>query len=331
MILVTGATGFLGYHIVKLLHEMGKPVRVFVRDEDAARKRLGEFNGIEYAVGELFDVLAIEKALEGVEAVIHGAAVVSFWKKRFAEMKEVNVRGTANLVNMCLLQDPMPKFVHVSSIAALGKHPDSDIIDEKTSWNESKKNSRYSVSKHLAELEAQRGMIEGLPTVIVNPGVIIGPGDWSRNTPKLFKMIDNGLKWYRGGSTGFVGVGDVAKAIAELLESDFEKGERFILVAENLSYREFLSMVARKLDKRPPSRKAPRVVARSMGILNEFLASITGKEPLITKESTRFPSRPLRFNGDKIVGQTSFRYSSMESVIAETAEAFKAKQNGSPQ
>ncbi len=323
MILLTGATGFAGRHIAESLLATGKQIRLFVRNQEAANHIFGNHPQISIAEGELSDVLSIESALEGISSVIHAAAVVSFWKKRRREMTEVNVRGTANLINMCLLRDPMPKFVHVSSIAALGRRKDTDLIDEASSWTDSRMNTHYAKTKYLAELEVQRGVLEGLPSVIANPGVIIGAGDWNQNTPQLFRIVDKGLRWYRGGMNGFVGAKDVARGLIELMKSEFNSGERFILVSENMSYKELLAQIAKSLMRRPPQRKAPPGLTRWIGIGSEWLAGMTGREPLISRETSRFTGNPFRYKGDKIANLTDFRYTPMAEVISAAAAEFR--------
>ena len=136
-------------------------------------------------------------------------------------MYRINVKGTENVVNVAL-QARVKKLVHISSVAALGRSKANPIVNEETTWIDGPDNSWYSVSKHMAELEVWRGVEEGLPAVIVNPGMIMGKplnGNWETGTPRMVKMLAGGMRFYTKGNTGFVSAVDVAKAVVLLLES----------------------------------------------------------------------------------------------------------------
>jgi len=321
MVLVTGATGFLGHYIVDELLANGYKVRLLVRNASSRKLPWGDL--VEVIEGDLLDPLAVLAAIEGVDYVVHSAAVVSFWKRQRQHMHKVNVGGTANVVDACL-EVGGKKLVHISSIAAIGRNVNKELITEQSKWKPMSINSQYAVSKRKAELEVYRGIAEGLEATIVNPGVIMGKGKWDSGTPKLFGIVDKGLKYYNAGINGFVGAKDVASAVRLVMEEDNVIGKRFILVERNLSQKDLFGMIAEGLGKPKPSRQIPPRLALLAGYLSEVWANIRGKEPLITRETMRTSIHQFFYDGSKIQ-QLGLQYSPIDSIIAETAKAYLAQ------
>ncbi|MEM6262394.1 MAG: NAD-dependent epimerase/dehydratase family protein [Bacteroidota bacterium] len=320
MILLTGATGFLGQYLLEELLTQGHDLRVLVRNPD--NRDLPWKNLVEIAEGDVRDVLAVQQAVKGVSHVIHNAAVVSYWKGRRAEMMAVNVEGTANVVDMCL-EEGVGKLVHMSSIAAMGDaDPDGGPVTEASKYTNRPGLSWYSKSKHGAELEVHRGVQEGLDAVMLNPGVILGKGDWNRGTPKMFRMINAGLNYYNQRVTGFVGAADVARATEIMLHRATQSGERFLMVSENLDQQKLFTMVAESLGKQPPSKQFPAALTPVVGLLSEWISRMKGEEPILTRESLRNINGKVYYQADKIREQ-GFKFTPIKKVIAQTAEAFK--------
>lgn len=323
MILLTGSTGFLGQHIVDELLAAGYEIRVLVRN--AADRTLPWKGAVEVVDGDVLDLLSLEQAMKGVESVIHAAAYVSFWKRNREKVREVNIQGTANVVNIALEMPQAPRLVHVSSIAAIGRAKEGPC-DEETPWLKADAASTYAISKRESEYEVYRGISEGLHATFVNPGLILGPTtDWEQGTGKIFSQIYKGLPVYKAGMVGMVGVKDVARACRLLLEKEVKAGERFVLVGENWSYKEMLSEIARNLDKQPPSIKIPRAVAVIGAWFNEVIANIRGIEPGITVESMRSSNKDDTYDGSKIT-RLGFEYTPMKEVLKEAAEVFLENQ-----
>ncbi|MDA0940227.1 MAG: NAD-dependent epimerase/dehydratase family protein, partial [Bacteroidetes bacterium] len=224
MDLVTGATGIVGMPLVVKLLAKGQTVRALHRPsshrdrvEQAVRDSVPDgLSRLQWVEGDVTDPDSLEAALEGVERVFHCAALVSFHKADHAAMRAINAEGTANLVN-AMLDLGTPRLIHVSSVAALGRKA-GQPTDESTLFEEQPGTSGYARSKHRAEMEAWRGAAEGLPggLVVVNPTVILGPGDFRRSSAALFRHIDQGLAWYPSGSGGYVGSEDVAEVCVRL-------------------------------------------------------------------------------------------------------------------
>jgi len=278
MILVTGATGLVGSHLVLHLAEKGLFVSALYRNEKAIGKtkdlfimhnKAHLFAQITWISADINDIPALELAFKNIDYVYHCAAKISFDPRDEEQLRKVNIEGTANIVNFCLAYG-VKKLCFVSSIAALGDLPEHHapnhgetkhlkIIDEETEWNPEKPHSDYAISKYGAEMEIWRGQQEGLKVVIVNPGVILGalPKTWNRNegSYKIILAVAKGLKYYTHGTTGFVGVRDVVQCMKQLMDSE-NNGERYIIVAENLSYLSITTLIAAELKVAAPKKEA---------------------------------------------------------------------------
>lgn len=267
MNLVTGATGLVGTHVLLTLLQQGKKVVATKRkgsDLKEVEKVFSYYTGDSKKLFEqiiwkdidLHDVFALDELLQGIQSVYHCAAVVSLNNSDKSDLFKVNSEGTANLVNACL-HNKIQEFCFVSSITTIQNADIKTGLDENVLWKGNKKQNAYSLSKYLAEQEVWRGMEEGLNAVIVNPGVIIGPGNWNRGTGKLFSTSKKGVKFYTEGTNGFVGAGDVAKIMVQLMDKKIF-GERFILVEGNYSFRHILEQIHIALGKTPPSINATK-------------------------------------------------------------------------
>ena len=244
MILVTGGTGLIGSHLLFHLTQQGQKVKASYRTEDTLRYVTRVFgyytehpehllSAITWVQADLTDIVALHTLFEGVDRVYHCAALISFAPNDYPALKKNNVEGTANIVNLCL-EYKVDKLCYVSSIAAISSGALEEVVTETTDWH-SRGASVYGITKHQAELEVWRGTQEGLSAVIVNPGLVIGPGFWQHGSGLLFARAAQGKKYAPPGGTGFVSVNDVVRAMMTLMASDITQ-ERFILVSENRLY-----------------------------------------------------------------------------------------------
>ena len=331
MVLVTGGTGLLGSHLIyKLLNE-GESVRAIKRNNSHivhlkdifsyyTDKPEKLFSKIEWFDADILDIHSIMNAMEGVDEVYHCAAIVSFQPKERNLIKKVNIEGTANVVDAAL-EKGIKKLCHVSSIAALGRAENSDIVDENTHWRQSEKNSFYSESKFYGENEVWRGIGEGLNAVIVNPSIIIGPGFWNKGSTELLKTIHDGLTFYPSGTNGFVDVRDVARAMFILMKSNIHS-ERFILSSENLSYKDMCDICSHHFKVKKPSIKANKLMGeiywRSMKLMNLF----DGKTNIITKETIRTAFENYNYANNKIKGAINFNFTTFDDTIKLLAKLY---------
>lgn len=316
MILVTGGSGLLGAELIRQLLQSGKRVRALVNQKPLS---LPNHPMLEQARGSILDVMALEEAMQGVEDVYHCAALVSFDPGDDARLYKINVEGTANLVNAAL-DAGVRRFAFVSSVAALGRHKDGVPVDESMNWSKETHNSRYGQSKYLAEMEVWRGMAEGLNAVVVNPSVIIGPGDWNSSSTAIFKSVYNGFPWYSEGVNGFVDVRDVAKAMILLTEKDIF-GERFILNGHHATYKSVFELMAKAFGKNPPHRKVTPFLAGLVWRWEKIKSKLTGTRPLVTKETAETALAKVEYRNDKLLkALPGFIYTGLEESIAFTCK-----------
>lgn len=323
MILVTGGSGLVGNELITQLLSAGKKVRAIFNETP-----LSNFQSehLEQFHCDILDVIGLEEAMEGVKQVYHCAAIVSFNPKRRHKMFKINVEGTANVVNAAL-DAAVDKLVYVSSVAALGRIRENVAINETMNWTEETSNSRYGQSKFLAEMEVWRGVGEGLNAVMVNPVIILGAGDWNSGSTQIFKSVYEEFPWYTTGATGFVDVRDVAKAMIELMSSDVT-AQRFILSAENRTYQDLFTLIAKGFGKRPPHKKVTPFLAKLVWRLQALKSRLTGKAPLLTKETAATALAKVHFDNSKLQRYLpDFTYRPIEESIAETCHVLQQKVN----
>lgn len=331
MILITGGTGFVGAHLLFKLLEEETSIRAIYRQEKKLEvvkrifsyytKAVNElFSKIEWVKADLNDVPLLEDAFVGVSYVYHCAAFVSFEPNKFKLLRQTNIEGTANIVNLCI-SNKVKKLCYVSSISAIGEAKKNEQITETTLWNPEVENSVYGISKYGAELEVWRGTQEGLNAVIVNPGVILGPGIWRYGSGSIFKQIHNGLNYYPSGSVGYVSVNDVVLAMIELMKNTITN-ERFILVAENWSYKTLIFEIAKLLKVNPPKKEATSR-ALSLAWRADWLKhKLSGKRRVLSKNLAKTLVTKSIYDTAKISKQLSFKFTPVKEVIKVTAKHF---------
>ncbi len=332
MILLTGATGLLGSHIAYELLQQGKKIRALKRKDSNSvltekifsfytSKHIELLNAIEWVEGDVLDLGSLEDAMVGITHVYHCAAMVSFLPKEKDKMMQVNIEGTANVVNAAM-HAGVKKLCHISSIAALGSTIDGNMITEETWWKNNPSNSYYAISKYGAEREVWRAAEEGLNVVIVNPSFIIGPGDTSKSSSEAFGILRKGASWYTNGVNGYVDVRDVAHAAIKLTESDV-LNQRFILNAANLSYRSFFDKVLVQLNKPKTKREAGKILLGFAWRIEKLLAAIAGRNPIITKEKVGYALQISQYDGSKIQKTINFNYRNIDTSIMEICKFYK--------
>ena len=261
MVLVTGGTGLVGAHLLLHLIENDENIRAIYRKLETIEKtkslfllykKENLFEKINWVQADILDIPSLEIAFENIEYVYHCAAFISFDPKDENIIRKTNIEGTANIVNFCIAKK-VQKLCFVSSIAALGDLKENEkIITEETEWNPEKPHSDYAISKYGAEMEIWRGQQEGLNSVIVNPGVILGPRIWKQGSGLIFKKIEKGFSFYSNGSTGIIAVSDVVKIMCQLMKSEV-KNERFTLIANTIVFRDLFNSIADALKVKRPS------------------------------------------------------------------------------
>lgn len=320
MILVTGASGFVGQHLVRLLSAKEQQVRA-VYNTTLPGADLMTLPNVSWVQADLLDIFSVEEIMQGVTHIYHCAAIVSFDPSRKEQLMHWNVDTIANVVNEALLQN-VQKLVYLSSIAALGRSSVVKEITEEEEWEESRYNSSYSMSKYLAEMEAWRGAGEGLNVVVLNPGIILGEGDWSKGSAALIDVAYKEFPFYTAGVNSFVDVKDVAQIAWQLMDSNIE-GERFIVSAGNFAYRDIFTMMAQALNKRPPHIRASKWMSSLVWRFNWLKSKFTGKTPTLTKETARTAQRQNIYSNAKLLAALQgFGYTPMEETVKRMAAAY---------
>jgi dihydroflavonol-4-reductase len=324
MILVTGASGFIGRHLVRYLSGQGLQVRALYHSH-APGEALKNLPGISWTKCDLLDIYDVEEAMEGIEEVYHCAAIVSFLPRDRERLLHFNVESTANIVNQALEQG-IRKMVYLSSVAALGRNELTKEITEEEQWEESKYNSIYALSKHLAETEVWRGIGEGLNAVIVNPGIVLGEGDWDNGSARLMKLVFKEFPFYTSGINAWVDVQDVVKAMAGLMNSDVA-AERFILSQGNYAYKEVFGQMAKALNKKPPHIRANGFMTGMVWRWNKLRNMIFGETVTVTKETARTSQKKVFYNNSKLGGfLPGFSYTPLDKTIERMAAVFLSEQ-----
>ncbi|MEM9390339.1 MAG: NAD-dependent epimerase/dehydratase family protein [Bacteroidota bacterium] len=315
MILVTGANGLVGSFTCKALKEAKIPFRGLVR-ENSDLSLLREM--ADYIIyGDFLNLDFLDQLIPDFNIVIHCAAVVSFAKTRDEEMYNVNVVGTKQLVDAAL-NNNIDYFLHVSSVAAIGRNDQGNLVDERNHWITSKSNTGYGESKYFSELEVWRGMQEGLKAAIINPSVILAPGDWNKGSTKLFKYVWDENKYYGGGKLNYVDIRDVVAAIMLLTDRKITN-ERFILSAGATSFKLFFETIAKVFEKRAPYIQVTKSLSSLATIFFRIKSLITNSEPLVTRESFRVSNSHTVFNSQKVKDMLNFEFSSLENTVMWTA------------
>ncbi|GLB48494.1 NAD-dependent epimerase/dehydratase family protein [Neptunitalea lumnitzerae] len=327
MILVTGATGMVGAHLVLSLLKEGKAVRALYRSEER-RMELAEsslfkscpehFDAIEWVCADVRDVPALAEAFVNVKEVYHCAGYISFNPKDYRQLRTVNIEGTANVVNLSI-SEGVEKLCFISSIATLG-NPKNGVISEGCFYNQEEDHNVYAITKYGAEMEVWRASQEGVKVVIVNPGVIFGTGVQSKSMD-VFTRVIKGLSYYTEGGSGFVGVADVVKACRFLMNGNYVN-QRYVLVSENLPYKTMLTWVATALAVSTPSKKITKGTLK----LIQFLDAIKGVFTFGNRHFTKFTVASLdevtNYSNEKIK-ETGFQFQPMKEVIETCAVAYK--------
>lgn len=320
MVFVTGGSGLIGSFLIPELISRGYQVRASYRKEIPV---IPGAEGVEWVEGDILDVTFLRKAIQNVTYVFHCAGLVSYDPQDKALLKQINVEGTANIVDTCLEKGDV-KLCHVSSIAAVGRPKGVSILSEKSKWDQAEEHSAYASSKYFGELEVWRGVAEGLQAVIVNPSVVLGPADWSRSSTRLFKYVYDQHRFYTGGQANFVDVRDVVAIMLKLTFSDIA-GERFILNAGQLSYKDFFDQVAACMNKKSPSVKVPPALAEVIWRAERLRSVLTGARPLITKETARVSAKSHLFSNEKVKQAAGVEFKPLEETIAWTCSYLMAE------
>lgn len=323
MILVTGSTGMVGSHLLYFLLKENQRVRAIHRkgsDLQSVRKIFSLytsqadslFEKIEWMKADITDIPALTEAFEGITKVYHCAAYINFNPSKYKILKKINAEGTANMVNLCLAKK-VEKLCYVSSVGTLGRAPNSQLTTEEAAWNADDKNSVYTISKYSAEMEVWRGTQEGLDAVIVNPGIILGSSPDGGGSGIIPNLGARGISFYPSGGMGVVDVQDVVKAMLFLMTSSI-KNERYILIGENISYKELLSKLAVLNGKKPPRKKLSKKIMLLLSGIDWFVSKVFRSKRRLVKATVRSMFKTSYYDNSKIKNM-GFHFTPLDETL----------------
>jgi dihydroflavonol-4-reductase len=327
MILVTGGTGLVGAHLLLYLIESrsigNEKVRAIYRNIESLDKtkslfslykKDNLFDTIDWIEADIVDVPSLEYAFQGIEYVYHCAAMISFDAQDESLLRKTNIEGTANIVNFCL-DKGVKKLCYISSTAALGDIAAYEsIITEEAEWNPEKLHTDYAISKYGAEMEVWRAQQEGLAIIIVNPGIIIGPGFPEQGSGRLFKQVGNGLPFYTLGTTGFVAVSDVVRIAVQLTKSEV-RNQRYTLIAENIIFREILNTMADALKVKRPTIQLTPLLMQIGWRADWVLSRIFRRKRQLTKAMASASSSTNEYSNEKIKSELNTDFLDVHQYI----------------
>lgn len=332
MILVTGGSGLVGGHLLIHLLKQHKSVRALKR----SNSQLKEFklicayyevdfnetiSRIDWVTGDLLDKTSLHDALKGISIVYHCAAIVSFGSSSPEVLQQTNVEGTRNLAEAALAHH-ISCFAFVSSIGALGQSKEGSTVTEETPWCAQNTSSIYSNSKYAAEQEVWKVSNAGLPVVIVNPGIVLGAGDFSKGSLQLFSQVRKGMPFYTRQISGYVDVRDVCRALVALVNQGI-RNQRFILVSENLSNQTLFTLIAKALGKRAPyisiGRKGLLIAQKA----DALVSCITKRAAILTPEIISSALKQESYSSQKICNTIEFTFTPIRDTILSATKTLK--------
>lgn len=323
MILVTGATGLVGGHLLWYLLQSNEKVAALKRVKSNLKPLRNIFRcytsnpdkyleRIEWRVADVSEKNSLVPAFESVTVVYHCAALVSLGSNP-GSIEQINVTGTKNVLETAMLSG-VSRFCFVSSIAACGSGSSESPADENSVWHDGVGRSPYSRSKYFSEQEVWKAIDKGLNAVIVNPGVILGYSGTDSGSSQLFSVVRKGLPFYIDGGSGYVCVGDVAKAMILLTESEVA-AQRYILVEGNYTNRQILGYIARGFGKRVPWIKIGEGLIKFAGGILEDAGKLFGFKPPMDRNLARSAINHSFFSSVKISNEFGFRFTPMQKCI----------------
>ncbi|WP_264618919.1 NAD-dependent epimerase/dehydratase family protein [Flavobacterium sp. 7A] len=328
MILLTGGTGLVGAHLLLRLIENGEKVRATYRNKKGITKtknlfsyykKEALFNNIEWKQADITKITQLEEAFIGIEYVYHCAGLISFQPSDENLLRKTNIEGTANIVNFCLAHN-IKKLCYVSSVAALGDLAEHEhIVTEEIEWNPEKPHSDYAISKYGAEMEIWRGQQEGLKSVIINPGIILGPGFNDQGSGLLYQRVAHGMHFYTTGITGFIAVPDVVKIAIQLMKSPIIN-QRYTLVSQNSSYQEVLNSMSDALGVKRPSIHAKKWLLEIAWKIDKLSSFLFRSKRKMTKYMARASYTDRIFSNEKIKADLKISFIDIHQYLKEIAK-----------
>jgi dihydroflavonol-4-reductase len=322
-IFLTGATGFVGYHVARALGDEGADLRLLVRKSSNLRNLEG-ISG-DAVVGDLAQPESLKPALDGVDAVVHVAADYRLWIPDPDAMYRANVDGTRELLRLAR-EAGVPRFVYTSSVATMHFFTDGTVSDEDTPVSLADMVGHYKRSKFLAEQEAIRAAEGGQQVIVLNPTTPIGPRDVKPTpTGRIFvDFLNRKFPAYVDTGLNLVDVGEVARAHVLALTRG-TPGRRYILGGENLTLKQILDKMSAMTGIPSPTVEIPFGIAATYAFFEELITGrIRGKEPRATLEEVRMGRKKMFASSARAQAELGFRIASVDAAMRASIEWFRA-------
>ncbi len=319
---VTGATGFVGAAVARVLLAKGHRVRALARPNNDRRNLAGL--DVEIVEGDLGNPATYRDKLKGCHALFHIAADYRIWVPDPAAMHHINVDGTHALMEAALAAG-IEHIVYTSSVATLGSNADGAPADEATPVGYADMIGTYKKSKFLAEQAVNRLIRQhNLPAVIVNPSTPIGPRD-IKPTPTgriITEAAKGRIPAYVDTGLNIVHVDDVAMGHWLAYERG-KNGERYVLGGENLGLGEILAVIAKLVNRPPPAIKLPRELIFPIAYAAEAVAHFTRQEPFVTVDALRMAKKKMFFSSAKAERELGYKARAATAAIADAVKWFQ--------
>ena len=320
--LVTGASGFVGYHVARMLQDRVKNVRLLVRPTSATRTI--ENLKCEIVTGDLRDPLSLSKAVAGVSRIFHVAADYRLWTANPNEIYESNVTGTRHLIDAAR-HAGIERFIYTSTVGTIAVPRAARLPNETTHAALDQMIGHYKRSKLLAEEEVLKAASKGFPAVIVNPTTPVGPGDW-KPTPTGRIIVD----FLNGRMPGYVDTGFNVVAVEDVAAGHWlaaergRIGQRYILGGSNMTLKEFLDALAVVSGHAKPRLRVPHALAFVAGIAENILSRLAGHEPRIPLEGVRMARHKMFVDCSLAVRELGFQPRSINAALDRATQWYIA-------
>ena len=318
MIFVTGANGLIGSFVCRRLLKEGYRIKALKRGTSNLNLVEDIKDEINWVEGDLLNLSELSSCLDGVKQIVHCAALVSYDSRDENILHRTNVDGTANLVNIAL-EKKIELFLHLSSVASIGKEKHETTSTEETQWFESNSTTAYARSKHQSEMEIWRGYAEGLNAIIINPSLVLGPGDLAKSSTQLFKYIYDEKNFYTGGIVNYVDVRDVAEIVFKLMSSQ-HFGERYIVNAGSTTYKELFDSIAHAMGKNPPQIKVEGLAIKLAIVFEKIRSRLSGSKPIVSDELEQVSQNKHTYDNSKIKQAVNVNFRSLNDTIVWTSD-----------
>ncbi|AFL83555.1 nucleoside-diphosphate-sugar epimerase [Belliella baltica DSM 15883] len=314
-ILITGASGLVGSYIAKRFFALGE---IHALKRPQSDDSLLQDKRVKWIEGDINDYQSLEAAFEGMDMIIHVAGLVSYLDKDKKALMDVNLIGTANVVNV-MLQKNIKKLIHISSVAALGRTPEAFTVTESQKWTESPLNSPYAISKYLGELEVWRAAQEGLDVIVVYPSVVLGRITDDRTSTKIYDYVLKENSYYPAGIINYVDVRDVAEAVAQCYIKE-TWGMRYIINAGSIPYKQFFEKLGKAFGKKPPTKPISNGMLKIV-LAASWLGRLLGLSKIpISPQSAKLAQLKFSMSNERIKKELNFEFKTLEETISWAKE-----------